>query len=182
VRVIVAANVDLAEEVEKGNFRNDLFYRVNVLPIHVPSLCDRMDDIPMLTNHFMQRCTHHHGLKATGITPGAVLTLQSHHWPGNVRELENAIQRAMVLARGQHVSEETLAFLDPIAPPPPDLEEYDSEAGNASLKDALAGPERDIIRRTLEANDWNRNQTADVLKINRTTLYNKMRKYGLLVA
>lgn len=182
VRVIVAANVDLAEEVEKGTFRNDLFYRVNVLPIHVPSLHERVEDVPMLANHFMQRCAHQHGLSVTGITPGAILTLQSHQWPGNVRELENAVQRAMVLARGQHISEETLAFLGPMASTVPDVAEEDPDVGCVALKDALAGPEKDIIVRTLEANDWNRNQTADVLEINRTTLYNKMRKYGLLVA
>ena len=182
VRVIVAANTDLADEVEKGNFRRDLYYRVNVLPIEAPPLRERPGDIPMLVRHFVATYTSQHGIRVQGITPGAILKLQANPWPGNVRELQNAIQRALVLARGKFITEETLAFLGPADGPAGTHGEGASLPASASLKAALTGPEKEIIMRTLQANDWNRNKTADVLQINRTTLYNKMRKYGLLVA
>ena len=183
VRVIVAANTDLADEVANGNFRHDLYYRVNVLPIEVPPLRERPEDVPMLVHHFMATYTEQHGIRVKGITQGAILKLQRNNWPGNVRELQNVIERAVVLARGEHITEQTLAFL---AVPGHDAEaeadEDDADTGRMSLKAALVGPEKAIILRTLQANDWNRNKTAQILNINRTTLYNKMRKYGLLVA
>ena len=188
VRVIVAANADLDEMVEKSEFRRDLFYRINVVPLEVPPLRERVEDIPMLVERMLEEFPKRYGLTVRGIMPQAIETLQAHPWHGNVRELENVIQRALVLARGGYVTEQTLSFLDDEAtdfePEPQDGVESCElpNAGHVALKQALEGPERAIIRQTLEASDWNRNVTARVLEINRTTLYNKMRKYGLLDA
>ena len=174
--------------VEKSEFRRDLFYRINVVPLEVPPLRERVEDIPMLVERMLEEFPKRYGLTVRGIMPQAIETLQAHPWHGNVRELENVIQRALVLARGGYVTEQTLSFLDDEAtdfePEPQDGVESCElpNAGHVALKQALEGPERAIIRQTLEASDWNRNVTARVLEINRTTLYNKMRKYGLLDA
>lgn len=174
-RVILATNQDLAEEVKKGKFREDLYYRINVVTTTLPSLKERVGDIPLLADHFLKQfCESHRRIKS-GITEQAMSCLQSYSWPGNVRELENTIERAVLLSKGRLIDIEDL---------PPTIFHYSNNTGgenysNRTLKQALAGPERTIIRAALHANNWSRQLTAKALDINRTTLYKKMKQYGL---
>jgi DNA-binding NtrC family response regulator len=179
VRVILASNVDLKREVEAGRFRQDLYYRINVVTIHMAPLVERLGDIPLLAEHFLKKYRAEIGKEVVGFMAETIQALQRYHWPGNVRELENAIERAVVLCKGRQI--------EPIDLPPSVLEDQApadaAAAGGAfrpmSLKAALEDPERRIIEAALRANNWNRQTTAEMLEINRTTLYKKMKHFGL---
>ncbi len=177
VRVILASNVDLKQEVDEGRFRQDLYYRINVVNIPLPSLAERLGDIPALAEHFLAKYRAEVGREILDISPEAMQALQRYHWPGNVRELENAIERAVVLCKGRHITPDDLpAQVFETAPAKsPDALEYKA----MSLKRALEEPERRIIESALRANHWNRQTTAEMLDINRTTLYKKMKRFGL---
>jgi len=183
VRILLASNVDLKEEVAAGRFRQDLYYRINVVTIHMPTLIERLSDIPLLAAHFLEKYRAEVQREILDFTPEALEALRRYHWPGNVRELENVVERAVVLCKERHVAVEHL---------PEHLRE---EAGTKSagtgsagaigdfrpmsLKEAMEEPERRIIEAALKANHWNRQTTAEMLQINRTTLYKKMKHYGL---
>ena len=183
VRVILASNVDLEEEVAAGRFRQDLYYRINVVNIHLPPLVERLGDIPLLAGHFLEKYRAEVKREVLDIMPVALDAMQRYHWPGNVRELENVVERAVVLCKGRHITPEHL--------PDAILEEANANASGTgpaassetfrpmSLKNALEEPERRIIEAALKANNWNRQTTAEMLQINRTTLYKKMKHYGL---
>jgi DNA-binding NtrC family response regulator len=177
VRVILASNENLADAVEQGKFRQDLFYRVNVVTIQLPELRERIGDIPLLAETFLVRFAQEHKKQIAGFTEDCVQMLQRYDWPGNVRELENVVERASVLTRNRKIDVEDL--------PPNLIAKANAEpAGDdvfrpMPLKKALEEPEKRIIERTLRANNWNRQVTADVLEINRTTLYKKIKRYGL---
>lgn len=173
-RVILATNEVLSRAVAEGRFRQDLYYRVNVINIELPSLRERITDIPMLAQHFLEEVREDAGKDVRGITDDAMKAMQRYGWPGNVRELQNVIERAVLLGKGQVIALDDLpnqvtaghtAALPPVA--------------GRTLKDALAGPERQIILEVLRSNNWNRNDTAESLGINRTTLYKKMKRLGL---
>jgi DNA-binding NtrC family response regulator len=175
-RVILATNEDLAEAVADGRFRQDLYYRVNVINIELPPLRERVSDVPMLAMHFLENVVKDSGKKVEGFTDEALAALQRYHWPGNVRELQNVVERAVLLGKGPLVRPADLPTsliagqpVFSLAPP----------QGGKSLKDSLADPERAIILETLKSNHWNRNATAEKLGINRTTLYKKMKRLGL---
>jgi len=176
VRVIIASNKDLSDEIEHGNFRADLFYRINVVPVEVPPLRERVCDIGRLARHFTDIYARENGVDITGITEPAMRKLQQYHWPGNVRELENVIERAVILAKGTELGEEDLPshITDDTLTSP-------QAAGLLPLKQALEAPEREIIERALRATRWNRRKTAEMLRVNRSTLFKKMRKYNLNV-
>jgi len=173
-RVILATNEDLSAAVAEGRFRQDLFYRINVINIELPSLRDRISDIPLLAEHFLGMVREDSGRPVRGFTEEALATLQRYHWPGNVRELQNVIERAVLLGKGEVIAIEdlpsSLAAAGPVSVEP---------IGNRTLKQALEGPERQIIRDVLDSNNWNRHATAETLGINRTTLYKKMKRLGL---
>ena len=178
VRVVLATNLDLAKEVENGNFRRDLYYRINVVSIAMPPLRERVSDIPLLAKHFLKTCAKENGKRLSEIDDATVDLLARYSWPGNVRELENCIERAVVLTRNEVIGPDDL---------PPLLRDEASEApaalesgGVVALKRALEEPERRIIEHALRLNAGNRQETAKALDINRTTLFNKMRKYDLL--
>jgi DNA-binding NtrC family response regulator len=174
VRLILATNEDLARRVEEGQFRRDLYYRISVVPLHLPSLRDRIGDIPLLAMHFLKRYAEENRKPIRHVDDNAMTILQAHHWPGNIRELENVIERGVILCRGEAITPRDL---------PPDLTRSVAapEPGRTlPLRKALEIPEREIIERTLRSHNWNRQETAAALMINRTTLFNKMRKYGLL--
>ncbi|MHC5108800.1 MAG: sigma-54-dependent transcriptional regulator [Planctomycetota bacterium] len=176
VRVILAANRNLEDEVQEGRFREDLFYRVNVVTINMPTLSERSSDIPLLARSFLKRLAAESRRDIVDFTEEAIQLLLRYRWPGNVRELENAVERAVVLSKGQFVAPDDLPprILD--APrQSPILPSYQA----TSLKEALEEPEKRIIEAALQANGWNRNLTAEQLAINRTTLYKKMKRYGL---
>jgi DNA-binding NtrC family response regulator len=174
VRLILATNEDLSKAVQEGRFRQDLYYRISVVPIHLPPLRERIGDVPLLAQAFLRRFAEENEKAVNEIHETAMTILQSHPWPGNVRELENVIERGVILARGDTLMPGDL---------PPELtRSAPAPSGSRSLplKRALEIPEREIIERTLRVNNWNRQKTASALEINRTTLFNKMRKYGLL--
>ncbi len=173
-RVILATNDDLSRMVAEGRFRQDLFYRINVINIELPSLRERIADIPLLAEHFLKQVSQDAGKPVRGFTEEAMTALQRYRWPGNVRELQNVIERAVLLGK-----EDVVGISDlPSSMAAPGNFNVDSLEGQ-SLKQSLASPERQIIREVLEANHWNRNATAAALGINRTTLYKKMKRLGL---
>jgi DNA-binding NtrC family response regulator len=174
IRVILATNEDLAAAVAGGRFRQDLFYRVNVINIELPALRERISDIPLLARHFLEQVCQDAGKTVRGFADEAMAALQGYRWPGNVRELQNVIERAVLLGKRDVIGLEDLppglAAAGPIPVEP---------VGNRTLKQALEAPERQIILDVLEAHDWNRHATAEALGINRTTLYKKMKRLGL---
>ena len=173
-RVILATNEDLGTAVEEGRFRQDLFYRINVINIELPALRQRQTDIPMLAQFFLEKMRTESGKQVDGFTPEAIQAMQRYTWPGNVRELQNVIERAVLLGRSTTIGVDDLSATIRSAP----ASAIPTAAGR-TLKEALAGPERQIILEVLESNNWNRNATADSLGINRTTLYKKMKRLGL---
>ena len=173
-RIILASNQDLAEQVKEGNFREDLYYRINVVMINLPALCERLGDVPLLVKHFLQIYAFEHKKEKLSISEQALEYLERYPWPGNIRELENVIERAVLLSKGPHIETEDLPSSITQAQ---DIREQ--SYSSMSLKEALAEPEKNIIRQALEANHWNRQKTAEALQINRTTLFKKMKQYGL---
>ena len=176
VRVILATNKQLDAEVQEGRFREDLFYRVNVVTIEMPSLAERIGDLPLLTKFFIQK--HAAGLSRDVYDVGdeVIRVLQRYRWPGNVRELENVMERAVVLCKGRQITVADLPakLLDAAH----EVEPIETADG-LTLKAALEQPERRIIEAALRSNGWNRQLTAAQLGINRTTLYKKMKHFGL---
>jgi DNA-binding NtrC family response regulator len=173
-RVILATNEDLSKAVTDGRFRQDLYYRVNVINIELPSLRERISDIPLLAKHFLTEVCQESGRKVNGFSEDTLTALQRYRWPGNVRELQNVVERAVLLGKSDTVQVEDLppqlAAEAPLSAHP--------EPGH-SLKQAMTAPEKQIILEVLERNAWNRQATAEELGINRTTLYKKMKRLGL---
>lgn len=178
-RVVLATNEDLEQAVAENRFRQDLFYRINVICLELPSLRERRSDIPTLATHFLKKICSEEGKSIEGFNRDAIEAMKDYKWPGNVRELQNIVERAALLGKGPelgvndlpgHVSE----WFVPVA-----AMETPVSGKRQTLKEALEGPERTIILQVLRENNWNRNETADQLGINRTTLYKKMKKLGL---
>ncbi|MDD5064099.1 MAG: sigma-54 dependent transcriptional regulator [Phycisphaerae bacterium] len=171
-RILLASNRDLNDEVKQGRFREDLYYRINVVTIDLPPLCDRVGDVRLLAKHFLQVYCAQNNKDKLGITTEAMEYLERYPWPGNVRELENTIERAVLLSKDK--------FIGPLDLPNSIKQDQRQKTYNQmSLKQAMAEPEKNIIHQALEANHWNRQETAKALRINRTTLYKKMKQYGL---
>ncbi len=184
VRVILASNQNLESLVHSGAFRQDLYYRINVVKIEMPPLRDRVGDIATLAVHFLNQQASELGRQFTGFTPEALNALRRYSYPGNVRELSNIVERAAVLSRNQTIEIEDLpTFVYESGDSPMSLAtprgDDDGQWIPMTLSDAMMRPERQIILRALEANEWNRQQTAEVLGINRTTLYKKMKQLGI---
>ena len=173
-RIILASNRDLHEEVKQGRFREDLYYRINVVKIELPPLCERVGDVKLLAEHFLKIYSAQHNRDKLGFSDEAMELLERCSWPGNVRELENIIERAALLSKGKFIGADDLP--DSIKQA---QNQRQAEYEPMGLKEALAEPEREIIRQALKANHWNRQQTAKALQINRTTLFKKMKHYGL---
>ena len=174
VRVILATNEDLAEAVAAGRFRQDLYYRINVINLELPALQHRKLDIALLAQTFLEQVREDTNRSVTGFSLDALSALEAYSWPGNIRELQNVVERAVLLGKNEQIT---------VADLPHDILGRASytvaRTGNLTLKEALEEPERQIIQDVLEANNWNRNATADSLGVNRTTLYKKMKKLGL---
>lgn len=180
--VILASNVDLTALVAEQKFRQDLYYRINVVTIRLPSLRERLGDIPLLSGNFLRQFCKESGREVLGFSESAMAALQRYDWPGNVRELENAIERAVVLCRRPQIDIEDLPeVLQPVSMPKMAAIAMAADVPDSPmpLETVLQGPERRIIEAALKRNEWNRQATASELNINRTTLYKKMRKYQL---
>jgi DNA-binding NtrC family response regulator len=173
-RLILATNEDLTRAVAEGRFRQDLFYRINVINVELPPLRERISDIPLLAEHFLRQVCADSGRSVRGFTEEAMGALQRFQWPGNVRELENVMERAVLLGKQDVIGIEDLPPAV-VAAAPARIE----PVGARTLKQAMENPERQIILEVLEANQWNRHVTAEALGINRTTLYKKMKRLGL---
>ncbi len=169
VRIVAATNRDLEKEIQENRFRDDLYYRLKVFPIGVPPLRDRREDISVLADHFLRKFGERKGKKVFGISEEAVRVLEAHDWPGNVRELENAIERAVVMTDGDVIVPDDLAHLGPV---PESADEPDSQG-------RLAEAEKEEIEKALERFSGHKSKAAEYLGINRKTLREKIRRYGI---
>jgi DNA-binding NtrC family response regulator len=177
VRLVLATNRDLEEMVRNGEFREDLYYRINVITLTQPPLRERISDVPMLVDHFLKHFNAQSGKEILSFDDASMQMLQSYRWPGNVRELVNVIERAVVLCKASRIT--VIDLPESVRSETISFSTSTSVDVNGSLKGALAAPERQIILDALEANGWNRQNTAKTLGINRTTLYKKMKKYEI---
>jgi two-component system nitrogen regulation response regulator NtrX len=175
VRVLAATNKDLTAEIRAARFREDLYFRLSVIPVFVPPLRDRADDIVLLAEHFMKDLASEYGRRPKRLDGSAAAVLQAYRWPGNVRELRNVIERLMIMVPGETITAADVAFLD---------------GGALAAGEAFSGPpiplheardqfEREYILRALAAQQGNISRTADVLGVERSNLYRKMRAFGI---
>jgi two-component system NtrC family response regulator len=179
VRIIAATNKDLKEEVEAGRFREDLYFRLNVVRVDVPPLRQRRSDIPFLVAHFLKKFAEKLGRQVPEVDPEVTRALYSYSWPGNVRELENVVERAMVLSSGRIITAEDL---------PPEIRELQGTEGDLGnliswekgLAETLEAIEERLIRQALQRTDNVQAQAAKILGVSRSNLQYKMKKYGLL--
>jgi len=174
-RIISATHRDLEKEIAEGRFREDLYYRINVINIQLPSLSERKDDIPSLVNHFMAKFNRKFKKEIHYISPNALKIMLHYKWPGNIRELENVIEHAFVVCNGDAIKTEHLpARLQAL------IDSYDFANHDKQLDSPLANAEKQLIESTLKKNNGSRLKTASELGINKTTLWRKMKKYNLL--
>jgi two-component system nitrogen regulation response regulator NtrX len=176
-RVLAATNKDLQAEIRSGRFREDLYVRLNVIPIFVPPLRDRQEDIPLLADHFMANFAREYGRRVKRFDAGARAVMQQYPWPGNVRELRNVIERLMIMVPGDSISPVDLSFLDAAALSRPAALEVTGE--RRTLHEARDQFERDLILRTLAEQQGNMSRTAEVLGVERSNLYRKMKAFGI---
>lgn len=174
VRVIAATNKDLEEEIEQGNFRQDLYYRLNVLPFHVPPLRERREDIPLLTQHFLAHFCGQEGRRIKTIAPDALEVLMNYSWPGNIRELKNLVERLVIMVQDETIS---LAHL-------PESVQVTSSTGttfggSATLKEAREQFEKDFLRQKLNEYEGNISRTAEAIEMERSNLHRKLKGFGI---
>ncbi len=175
VRVIAASNKDLLEEIRRGAFREDLYYRLSVIPFEVPPLRERQEDIPILARYFLQSFCQEHGKPEQDLSPEAMQLLVDYHWPGNVRELRNVIERMVIMVAAKTI--QPLDLLPSLRRDGPRREVWPTPDG--TLREARSRFEREFILRRLEENQWNVTRTAERLGIERSNLHRKMRAYGI---
>lgn len=173
VRVVAATKEDLRQAVDAGVFRNDLFYRLSVIPIQIPTLKERAEDIPLLIEHFLSKICKNNNISVKELTPEVINAFMSYAWPGNVRELENVIERLVLISPDEKVGTDFLP-----------MEILNSSEDNSNtMRDALnrqvAGAEKEMILEALERAGGNRTKAAKLLGISRASLYNKLNQYGI---
>ena len=202
VRFITATHRNLEDSIEKGKFREDLYYRMNIIPIVVPPLRDRKSDIPLLVQHFLKKCNENQGKRSKVISEETTKILTNYSWPGNIRELGNFIERMVVLSVGDHITPKDLPekvlgevpgeYLSPLAKPECELSPNEMlqnglkqsffmglPEGGINLKNAVEEFERGLITEALERSNWVKNKAAGLLELNRTTLVEKIKKMDL---
>jgi two-component system nitrogen regulation response regulator NtrX len=177
VRVLAATNKELTTEIQAGRFREDLYFRLNVVPIFVPPLRDRADDVGALAEHFMAEVVREYGRRPKTLEPSAMAVLREFSWPGNVRELRNVIERLMIMVPGETISADHLTFLS--GAPVASSDMFDGQGVIVPLHEARDRFEREYILRVLAAQEGNISKTADVLGVERSNLYRKMRGFGI---
>jgi len=179
VRVIAASNKNLKEEIKKGNFREDLFYRLNVIPLHVPPVRERKEDMPFLVEHFLMEFSREYGIKPKKIAEDVIKAFQEYNWPGNVRELKNIVERLMIMTKSPVV-----AISDIPKSLKSDISLLDASAHEAkrydSFKDAVNDFEKEYITAILSENEWNISKTADVLQLDRSHLHRKIKALNII--
>ncbi len=175
IRFIASTNRDLKQEIKNGKFREDLYYRLNVIEINLPSLKEREEDIPLLADHFLNKYRKELNKNLKGIEPEAMRALINYEWKGEVRELENVIERAVIFAKGEFI---TIKDLPPTFRPTETLPNYFK---SGSLEDSVKSFERDYILRTLENNNFDKEKTAEILKVGLSTLYRKMKELDIKI-
>lgn len=175
VRFVATTNRNLEEEVKAGRFREDLYYRLNVVEIHLPSLREREEDIPLLADHFLNKYRKELNKNIKGIDNDAMRVLLAHEWRGEVRELENVIERAVIFCRGDYISVDDL--------PPTFVPDRETLTTNfsGSLEDSVRKFERDFIMRILESNNFNKEKAAEILKVGLSTLYRKLKELDIKI-
>ncbi|MDP2690413.1 MAG: sigma 54-interacting transcriptional regulator, partial [Deltaproteobacteria bacterium] len=167
VRVISATNHDLKAMVEKGEFREDLYYRLKVVPIHLPALRERKNDIPLLVNHFIEKFNKEMGMNITNVSPAAMELLIAYNYPGNIRELEHLIEHAFVRCQGKTLNPEHF---------PNDVKDIDLINRVITDSEPLKALEREMIIKALNETGWKYKECADKLKLSRTTLWRRMKE------
>jgi DNA-binding NtrC family response regulator len=170
VRLIAATNKVLEEQIKKGLFREDLYYRLNVIEVKIPPLRERKEDITVLAQHFIEKYSKENNKKVTGITDEALAVFNSYSWPGNIRELRNVVERAVVLSGSSTIG---------LAELPDKIKTQDISTGMQTLKDKLDYCEEKIVKEALQANDWRKEETALQLGVDLATLYRKIKKLGI---
>jgi DNA-binding NtrC family response regulator len=178
VRIVAATNIDLRQAVEREAFRADLYYRLNVMPLTVPSLRERRSDVPLLVERFVERYNQELGRRIDGMTPEALAALQEYPWPGNVRELQNVIERSVALVESGRIGLDDL----PTDVLLPDHRLRVKQAENLPLKTATDEFERQIVMRVLERVQWNRSEASRILGIHRNSLKMKLKRWGVDVS
>ncbi len=173
VRLLAATNKDLKKSIEESTFREDLYYRLNVIPIHLPPLRQRRDDIPLLVNHFLKKYVEKAKKKVASVSPEAMKILTGYDWPGNVRELENIVERAVILTNKNVIMPDDL---------PPSIRE--SQSKTPDTEEILEGKtleelEKHYILKTLEKHNWNQKKVSEMLNVSTTTLWRKLKTYGI---
>jgi len=179
VRLLAATNTDLGRAVEEGRFRRDLFYRLNVIPVRLPALRERIDDLPLLVEHFLRRFNERLGTQVERVEPAAMAMLLEHDWPGNIRELENVMERVVLLSDGNTIGADDVPDLRGAGPAAPAEEDLDGLGLKEYVRVHTAKLERARIRRVLDAEDGNVTRAARRLGISRKSLQTKMKDYGL---
>ena len=181
-RVLAATNKDLPQEIRAGRFREDLYFRLNVVPIFVPPLRERVEDVPLLADHFMAMLAREYGRRPKIFETDAVRALQRYSWPGNVRELRNLVERLMIMVPGDRVSSRDLLFLEQSGPAAMTIAPVvpSRAVSMAPLHDARDEFEKQYILRALAAQQGNMSRTAEVLGVERSNLYRKMRAFGIM--
>lgn len=188
VRILSATHKNLAAEVESGRFRNDLFYRINVIDLYVPSLRERMEDLPALAEHLLQRISAEHGASNIRLHPSAIRALGEHSFPGNIRELENILERSMALAEGDTITADDLQFshMSPRSPTArtrksdrEGAQVWSAEDAYGDLEGYLEEIEKQILSSALEESRWNKTATAKLLGISFRSLRYRLKKLGL---
>jgi transcriptional regulator with GAF, ATPase, and Fis domain len=180
IRVIAATNQDLEEMVRRNRFREDLYYRLNVIPIRVPPLRDRVGDIPLLVQHFLHEFSRKKKITTKRLSQGAMNLLLRYPWPGNVRELENLMERLVILSEGDVVEASELPERFHTPPPSPRLGRGEFPDHGLHLTTVVQDFERNLILQALEKSNWVKSRAAQLLHLNRTTLLEKMKKQNIL--
>ncbi|MBW2440954.1 MAG: sigma-54-dependent Fis family transcriptional regulator, partial [Deltaproteobacteria bacterium] len=168
--VLASTNRNLKEAIKKGEFREDLYYRLNVIEIHLPLLCDRYEDIPLLIDHFCEIFQKTYDKKITGVSDEVLQAFMNYPWPGNVRELEHAIERAFVLCRNHMIQLEHI---------PAEIRSYSPVRVVRRLTTERRGDDPEAIRSALEKTDWNISKAARLLGVSRWTMYRRFEKYNI---
>ena len=181
MRVVVATNIDIKEAVKKGDFKLDLYHRLNEFPVNIPPLRERCEDMPLLIDHFISRYNNEMGKKISGVSSDALAKLEAYHWPGNVRELKNTIKRCMVVADRKITYKDLPAEVKSLSA---DTTAITANGGGlrGAANEAVAAVEKRLIIETLQRTSGNKGLTAKLLDIDEKTLYNKMKKYEIYVS